>query len=48
MAEESSRPAFESIQSVVYAVGSVAMMLENTFFALSSSFRAILGKFFNY
>ncbi|XP_011557886.3 probable peroxisomal membrane protein PEX13 [Plutella xylostella] len=43
MAEESSRPAFESIQSVVYAVGSVAMMLENTFFALSSSFRAILG-----
>lgn len=43
MAEESSRPAFDSIQSLVNAVGSVAMMLENTFFALTSSFRAILG-----
>ncbi|XP_049880111.1 probable peroxisomal membrane protein PEX13 [Pectinophora gossypiella] len=43
MAEESSRPAFDSIQSLVGAVGSVAMMLENTFFALTSSFRAILG-----
>lgn len=44
MAEESSRPTFDSIQSVVSAVGSVAMMLENTFFALTSSFRAILGE----
>ncbi|XP_023945556.1 probable peroxisomal membrane protein PEX13 [Bicyclus anynana] len=43
MAEENSRPAFDSIQSVVNAVGSVAMMLESTFFALTSSFRAILG-----
>ncbi|XP_045488586.1 peroxisomal membrane protein PEX13 [Pieris rapae] len=43
MAEESSRPAFDSIQSIVNAVGSVAMMLESTFFALTSSFRAILG-----
>ncbi|XP_073962996.1 peroxisomal membrane protein PEX13-like [Choristoneura fumiferana] len=43
VAEESSRPAFDSIQSLVNAVGSVAMMLENTFFALTSSFRAILG-----
>lgn len=43
MAEENSRPTFDSIQSVVNAVGSVAMMLENTFFALTSSFRAILG-----
>ncbi|KAL4716445.1 hypothetical protein ACJJTC_015873 [Scirpophaga incertulas] len=43
MAEENSRPAFDSIQSFVNAVGSVAMMLENTFFALTSSFRAILG-----
>lgn len=43
MAEEGSRPAFDSIQSLVNAVGSVAMMLENTFFALTSSFRAILG-----
>ncbi|XP_026750398.2 probable peroxisomal membrane protein PEX13 [Galleria mellonella] len=43
IAEENSRPAFDSIQSFVNAVGSVAMMLENTFFALTSSFRAILG-----
>ncbi|KAJ8710778.1 hypothetical protein PYW08_009293 [Mythimna loreyi] len=43
MAEESSRPAFDSIQSCVNAVGSVAMMLESTFFAITSSFRAILG-----
>ncbi|CAG9792644.1 unnamed protein product [Diatraea saccharalis] len=43
LAEENSRPAFDSIQSFVNAVGSVAMMLENTFFALTSSFRAILG-----
>ncbi|GBP02507.1 Peroxisomal membrane protein PEX13 [Eumeta japonica] len=43
MAEENSRPAFDSIQSIVNAVGSVAMMLENTFIALTSSFRAILG-----
>ncbi|KAH9637372.1 hypothetical protein HF086_011985 [Spodoptera exigua] len=43
MAEERSRPAFESIQSLVNAVGSVAMMLEGTFFAMTSSFRAVLG-----
>lgn len=43
MAEERSRPAFESIQSLVNAVGSVAMMLESTFFAMTSSFRAVLG-----
>ncbi|CAK1543429.1 unnamed protein product [Leptosia nina] len=43
MAEESSRPAFDSIQSVVNAFGSIAMMMESTFFALTSSFRAILG-----
>ncbi|XP_037297138.1 probable peroxisomal membrane protein PEX13 [Manduca sexta] len=43
IAEERSRPAFDSIHGVVSAVGSVAMMLENTFFALTSSFRAILG-----
>lgn len=46
MAEENSRPAFDSIQSLVNAVGGVAMMLENTFFALTSSFRAILGKIY--
>lgn len=43
MAEENSRPTFDSIQSLVNAVGSVAMMLESTFFALTTSFRAILG-----
>lgn len=43
IAEESSRPTFQSIESIVGAVGSVAMMLENTFMAMTSSFRAILG-----
>nr|XP_049701614.1 probable peroxisomal membrane protein PEX13 [Helicoverpa armigera] len=43
LAEESSRPAFETIQGVVHAFGGVAMMLESTYFALTSSFRAILG-----
>ncbi|XP_068625158.1 peroxisomal membrane protein PEX13 isoform X2 [Battus philenor] len=43
MAEEGTRPAFDSIQSLVNAVGSIAMMLENTFFALTCSFRAVLG-----
>uniref|UniRef100_A0A2A4K4V8 Peroxisomal membrane protein PEX13 n=1 Tax=Heliothis virescens TaxID=7102 RepID=A0A2A4K4V8_HELVI len=43
MAEEGSRPAFETIQGLVNAFGSVAMMMESTYFALTSSFRAILG-----
>ncbi|GAB6028928.1 Peroxisomal membrane protein PAS20 [Chamberlinius hualienensis] len=43
MAEESSRPAFQSIESIVHAVGSVSMMLESTYGALYSSFRAVLG-----
>ena len=42
-AEETSRPAFESIESIVQAFGSIAMMLESTFFAVHSSFRAVLG-----
>lgn len=46
LAEERSRPTFQSIESVVGAVGSIAMMLENTFFAMTSSFRAILGKIY--
>lgn len=43
MAEESSRPAFQSLESMVHAFGSVSMMLESTFFAIHSSFRAVLG-----
>jgi len=42
-AEESSRQTFASIESVVRAFNSLAMMLDNTFFAMTSSFRAILG-----
>lgn len=43
LAEESSRPAFQSIESLVMAIGNIAAMLDSTFFALTSSFRAILG-----
>ncbi|XP_017472822.1 PREDICTED: probable peroxisomal membrane protein PEX13 [Rhagoletis zephyria] len=43
LAEASSRPAFESIESLVSAIGNIAAMLDSTFFALTSSFRAILG-----
>lgn len=42
-AEESSRPAFESIESIVNTFSSITMMLESTLFAMSSSFRAILA-----
>lgn len=43
MAEENSRPAFQSIESFVSVIGNFATMLDSTFFALSNSFRAILG-----
>lgn len=43
LAEESSRPAFQSIESLVMAIGNIASMLDSTFYALTSSFRAILG-----
>lgn len=43
MAEESSRQAFQSIESIVQAFASVSMMLESTYFAVHSSFRAVLG-----
>lgn len=43
VAEESSRSAFQSIESVVNAVLNIAQMLESTYFALTSSFRAVLG-----
>ncbi|XP_034947126.1 peroxisomal membrane protein PEX13-like [Chelonus insularis] len=42
-AEESSRPAFQSIESIIHTFSSITMMLESTFFAMTSSFRAILG-----
>ncbi|KAK7084140.1 hypothetical protein SK128_012867 [Halocaridina rubra] len=43
LAEESSRQAFQSIESIVHAFGSVSMMLESTYHAVHSSFRAVLG-----
>lgn len=42
-AEESSRPAFESINSIVQVVNSVGMMLDSTFQAVYNSFRAVIG-----
>lgn len=43
IAEESSRSAFQSIEQVVSTIGNIATMLDSTYFALTSSFRAILG-----
>lgn len=43
MAEENTRPAFESIESVVEVVSSISMMLESTYHAVHSSYSAILG-----
>lgn len=43
LAEESTRGAFESVESVVHAFGSVSLMLESTYAALQSSFRAVVG-----
>lgn len=42
-AEESSRNTFASVESIVRAFNSMAMMLDNTFFAMTSSFRAVLS-----
>lgn len=42
-AEESSRAAFQSIESIVQAFGSVAMMLESTHFAMRNTFLAVLS-----
>ncbi|KAK9541927.1 hypothetical protein VZT92_001938 [Zoarces viviparus] len=41
-AEESSRGAFQSIESIVQAFGSVSMMLNATYSAVYNSFRAVL------
>jgi len=43
MAEESSRSAFQGIESVVSTIGNIATMLDSTYFAMTSAFRAILG-----
>ena len=42
-AQEGTLSAFSAIETIVRAVGSVALMLESTYMALSTSFRAILG-----
>ncbi|XP_022175080.1 peroxisomal membrane protein PEX13 [Myzus persicae] len=42
-ASENSRPAFDSIQSVVQSFNSISMMLESTFTAMHMSFQAILS-----
>ncbi|CAH0551052.1 unnamed protein product [Brassicogethes aeneus] len=42
-AEESSRSTFASVENIVRAVNSISMMLDNTFFAMTSSFRAVLS-----
>ncbi|KAK2718656.1 peroxisomal membrane protein PEX13-like [Artemia franciscana] len=42
-AEESSRAAFQSIESIVRAFSSVSMMLDSTLAAVYSTFRAVLG-----
>ncbi|XP_074845570.1 peroxisome biogenesis factor 13 [Carettochelys insculpta] len=41
-AEESSRGAFQSIESIVHAFASVSMMMDATFSAVYNSFRAVL------
>lgn len=42
-AEERSRHTFSSIENVVRAFSSISMMLDNTLFAMTSSFRAVLS-----
>lgn len=42
-AESSTRSTFANVESVVRAFSSMAMMLDNTFFAMTSSFRAVLS-----
>jgi peroxin-13 len=43
MADESAASAFQSIESFVSAFGSISAMLDSTFHALYSSFRAVVG-----
>ena len=42
-AEENSRQAFQSVESIVGAFTSVSMMLDSTFQAVYNSFRAVIG-----
>lgn len=42
-AEENSRQAFQSVESIVNAFTSVSMMLDSTFQAVYNSFRAVVG-----
>ena len=42
-AEESSRNAFQSIESVVHAFSAVSAMFESTYYAVFNSFRAVVG-----
>lgn len=42
-AEESSRGAFQSIESVVHAFSAVSAMFESTYYAVYNSFRAVVG-----
>ncbi|XP_037271318.2 peroxisomal biogenesis factor 13 [Rhipicephalus microplus] len=43
LADESTRGAFHSVEAVVQAFASVSMLLESTYQALYSSFRAVVG-----
>jgi peroxin-13 len=43
MAEESSQPAFQSIEAFVRSFSSMTMMLESSYQAMHMSFRAILS-----
>ncbi|XP_022700215.1 probable peroxisomal membrane protein PEX13 isoform X1 [Varroa jacobsoni] len=43
IAEDSTRSAFQSVEALVHAFSSISMMLESTYFALHSSFRAVIG-----
>lgn len=42
-AEENSRGAFQSIESVVHAFSAVSAMFESTYYAVYNSFRAVVG-----
>ncbi|CAF0706553.1 unnamed protein product [Brachionus calyciflorus] len=42
-AEENSRGAFQSIESVVHAFSAVSAMFESTYYAVFNSFRAVVG-----
>lgn len=41
--EESTRPTFHLIETILHTFSSMTMLLESTYFALTNSFRAILN-----